>query len=74
MRRRADPRSTGVLRADSTGEKLDSWVMWICRGFSVYIVNGIPLFRPTPYLRLRTFGYAADGHLHETTTTTTEHP
>lgn len=69
MRRLTDRRSTGVLPATSAEEKPDRWVMWICRGFAAYVVDGMPLFRPTPYLRLRTFTYTDDGHLRETPTT-----
>ncbi len=38
-------------------------------GFAAYVADGMPMFRPTPYLRLRTFAYTSDGHLRETPNT-----
>lgn len=69
MRRVSDRRSTGVLPASSAEEKPEFWVMWICRGFSAYVFDGMPIFEPTPCLRLRTFAYTDDGRLRETPTT-----
>ncbi|MBE3206691.1 hypothetical protein IHE48_38380 [Frankia sp. CH37] len=65
MRRVADRRSAETPSANNTNEKPDRWVMWICRGFAADVVDGIPIFLPTPYIRLRTFTYTDDGHLHE---------
>ncbi|KPM50249.1 hypothetical protein ACG83_41250 [Frankia sp. R43] len=73
MRRKAGRLSADVLPVDSAEERPDRWVMWICRGFTAYVIDGMPLFRPEPYQRLRTFTYGHDGRLHETPDTS-PHP
>jgi hypothetical protein len=70
MRRVTDRRSIGELAPGSSPEKPDRWVMWICRGFAAHVIDGMPLFVPTPHKRLRTFTYTPDGALHERSDTT----
>lgn len=39
--------------------------MRICDGFTAHLIDGFPVFVPTPYRRLPIFTYTAAGQLHK---------